>query len=356
MFLPMLCFCNPRKNEVIAPAGRIDEYQEDAYCRLAPSAGPGVSCGWDAFVTADFIYWTARYDGLSYTASAFRSEYLDLNPKRGGVFHSNFGFDPGFKAGLGFLFDHDGWDLNLQYTWLFTREYFDQKTHPEFETSTFRPTWFDLSATPNLLPDEPPLTSAKSRYRFHFQSFDWELGRSFFLSPFLSIRPSVGMKGSWQELDFTIRYRQVESVDTIGQWRILFDQNFWGFGPRLGFQSSWYLSKHWSLSANFAAASLWSQFRVKRNDKQANIADPDTPSIRLMKTKNQFHIVKPVIEMLVGIRYETWFKSLRYHYSFEAGFEQQYWFQQNQLFSTFEESDHGDLQLMGLTLKLRFDF
>ena len=49
-----------------APAGKINDYQEGRFKEITPHAGPRVQDGVDVFITADFIYWAPRTDGLGY--------------------------------------------------------------------------------------------------------------------------------------------------------------------------------------------------------------------------------------------------------------------------------------------------
>lgn len=86
---------------------------------ITPNAGPCVINGADLFITAEFLYWTIRQDHLAFAFST--PEIIDplvIPEGKGSVFHPDWEFNPGFKVGLGILFDHDGWDLYANYTWI----------------------------------------------------------------------------------------------------------------------------------------------------------------------------------------------------------------------------------------------
>jgi hypothetical protein len=89
-------------------------FEECKYLEITPDAGPRVACGIDLFVTADFIYWTTRMDGLGYAATNVQIGNAD----KGTVSHPDAGWDAGFKVGLGYNLPHDGWDIFAEYTWL----------------------------------------------------------------------------------------------------------------------------------------------------------------------------------------------------------------------------------------------
>ena len=86
--------------------------------------------------------------------------------------------------------------------------------------------------------------------------------------------------------------------------------------------------------------------------------------------KNDFHTIKPVLELYMGLRWEDWMCCDCYHYSIELGWEEQWWANENQFFSVeplvivnngpnrsrLTESRLGDLIMQGLTVKVRFDF
>jgi len=92
---------------------------------ITPPVAPVVSNGADVFVTGDFIYWNSYQEGLGYAISGQNigdttkgGVAKNNNIARGTVAEADSDFQPGFKVGLGLMFEHDGWDLFAQYTWL----------------------------------------------------------------------------------------------------------------------------------------------------------------------------------------------------------------------------------------------
>ncbi|HSX12675.1 MAG TPA: Lpg1974 family pore-forming outer membrane protein, partial [Rhabdochlamydiaceae bacterium] len=69
--------------------------------------------GANIFVTADFIYWTAREDNLDFAIT----KDIDIDPAKGRFVGPETRWRPGFKVGVGHDFCYDGWDIFAEYTW-----------------------------------------------------------------------------------------------------------------------------------------------------------------------------------------------------------------------------------------------
>ena len=71
--------------------------------------------------------------------------------------------------------------------------------------------------------------------------------------------------------------------------------------------------------------------------------------------------MRPVVEMALGLRYETLFSNDNYQFFVQAGWEQQIWLDQNQFIrSVFEHnssfSTSGELTMQGLDVKVGLAF
>ena len=331
-----------------------------------PAAGPRVACGVDLALSADFIYWTARQDGLGYAATNWANAddlLLDAAAiSKGSVKHPDFDFSPGFKIDLALMLDHDGWDVFAEYTWLFTGDKDDKTSQADFATSRMGATWFTRDAivvgSDDSLtqPDSPMLTSATTNWDLHFQEIDLNLGRNFFVSQYLSMRPHFGFKGTWQSQRYTNTYVTEDGTGVVTSSSIDQEMDYWGFGIRTGFNTSWYFTKSWSIYGNVALSALWSQFDVCRRDKVDADVSNDDAAVTMLNTENDFHTIVPVLELGIGLRWEMWSCDDAYHFQVQAGWEEQVWMNMNQFYGIYEEGSHGNLNLQGFTLKFRFGF
>lgn len=327
------------------PAGIIHEGGQ--YREITPSAGPRVSDGVDLFITADFIYWKARQDGLGYVANGYSS--TTANASSGSVQQVGFEFDPGFKVGLGLNLCHDGWDVYAQYTWLHSNPGKSSKSDPT--GTTLFPMWNIANEYPT---HDDGIINATGNWDLQFNVIDLELGRNYFISQYLTLRPHFGFKGTWQDNDYSVVYITVDgpNIDTN---KMNNDQDYWGFGIRTGLQTAWHFNTNWSIFGDFAISALWGKFDTTRKDVTSNDSNPATIQT-VFNVENNFYTLKEVLELALGLRWETWFSDDDYHFMIQAGWEEQIWLSNNQLISFYEESAHGDLTLHGLTIKARFDF
>ncbi|GAB4186329.1 MAG: hypothetical protein Tsb0015_04030 [Simkaniaceae bacterium] len=318
---------------------------------ITPKAGPFVNCGKGFFATADFIYWHVSEDNLEFAILADATG----GGQKGKVFAPDFHFEPGFKVGLGYMTSCDGWDVYARYTWLRTHD-----THRSVIAKG------DLSIEDILW-----VTNANFGERFRLiinkESFNWrhdfnvidlELGRNFYVSPCLKLRPMTGFKGTWQKqhakaIAEETNEETLQNFISIGNHK----NDFWGFGIRIGLDITWQFLKHWSIYGGSAFSALWGEFDTQAKNVQKDALTGAVTSI-FINNEYVFHTIRPVFEWNIALRYENGLYCDRYHFTIQAGWEEQVWMEQNQ-FSNFTFNNilnRGDLILHGLTVKVRFDF
>lgn len=320
---------------------------------LTPCAGPRVKNGMDLHLSADFIYWTARIDTLTYAKTGYSSTPTSGTPHKGEVQSVDWSWDPGFKVGLGWFFCHGCWDMNVQYTWLYTNVG-DTK-----HSSHLLPTYNLLPDS--ITPDQISYTKAHAHNDLHFQAGDLELGRNFYVSRTLKLRPFIGMKGTWQKQDYNVFYDAVPAA-VLGQtfgFKARFDSSMWGLGMRGGLNSSWQFSKFVSLYGNLAFSGMWLHYNLDRKDTyetvdtNSQVPPTETTTYNIQDT---LRTIKPVLEFGIGLRLETYFGCNRYHILLQGGWESQVWINETLHITRDGHYDRFDLNMHGLTTKLRFDF
>jgi len=334
---------------------------------ITPNAGPRVTNGVDVFLTADFIYWTSRQEGLAFARSGL-ADYSEAqamgNTPQGKTYYPKSKFSPGFKVGVGLNLGHDGWDTYLNYTWFHNSTKCGHVVNSSSYTAPI-PLW-EVATVGSATAKENFLVlstfvnvgNAQANWKLYFNNFDWELGRNFYVSQYLTLRPYAGLKGSWMQQHYYVTYSDYLASDVsseIDVAKMRQEQKFWGVGIRTGLDTSWYFCKNWSMFANTALSSMWSRFKTTRED--VTLAPKATKEHVIINTMSDFHTVKPVLELQLGARYDYWFCDDDYHFGIEAAWEQQVWFNQGQ-FIKYLDSDTPDanLVLQGLTIDFRFDF
>ena len=331
-------------------------YQRGSYREITPNAGPRVSHGADVYITADFIYLKAAQDGIDYANTGSADTLAAFtNAAKGKQGTVGTHWEPGFKAGLGLNFNHDGWDIRAQYTWLNAHDKDTTKAHTSDPQGVFV---HSLAYANNALKG----SRANAQWHLNFNVIDLELGRNFYLSQFLTMRPFIGLKGTWQRQDIHVKLigtglAFADKTAVTGPYRSHHQADAWGIGVRGGFNLSWYMTKSWSLYGNFAWASMWADTNKSTQVEtfEDTATSPATKTTVYNNSNPSYYSVKYVGECELGLRWETWFSDDNYHFAIHAGWEQHVWLNWSQVFGKHSNPSH-DLNFHGLSLRFRFDF
>ncbi len=220
--------------------------------------------------------------------------------------------------------------------------------------------------------------AAAAHWRLRLNLLDGELGREFFVSRHLTLRPFMGVRGAWikQKLDANyegttssyIPYALLYSDTTAAQGGGLvlqqptgsfcgtvcsgntFNNDFEGVGPRFGFNSEWMIGGGVSLYADAAISLLWGKFNVKAESNLQLCGDgflniqPESGSSAPIENnticvnecfkfehKNDFHSTKAVNDLGLGVQWQGTFAQDRVGLLIKLGWEQHIFFDQNQI-------------------------
>ncbi|MGC4006011.1 MAG: Lpg1974 family pore-forming outer membrane protein [Pirellulales bacterium] len=190
-----------------------------------------------------------------------------------------------------------------------------------------------------------------------YDIFDLDLGKRFYPSPSLMIRPIVGLRGGRIDQSFETTL-QATYAGTIGQIERTaverMTNDFWGIGPKFGVETAVNLARgdeyEVNLTANFYAAYLIGRWTV---DDVTGIVDVENG----VRTVSEKTIAVPdrdfgatTFQTVIGVnwRYGGW--------SVAAGYELNDWLNQCQIFDDATGPHNNDLILQGLTLTAAFAF
>ncbi|MEX0961802.1 MAG: Lpg1974 family pore-forming outer membrane protein [Simkaniaceae bacterium] len=326
-------------------------------------AGPQVVCGWNLYITGDFLYWTAKEDGIAYatTGSAPQNATVSV-PEEGSIRHPNESWDPGFKVGMGYNFPFDGWDIYAQYTNFNTHNSRSYSSNPQNPNNQLANIWgiggSGIGNSTNLPPNQA-INSASSKWNLDFDLIDLEIARNYYVGRCLAIRPHFGLRGSWQDQYYDVIYLTppIGGPGVLNQWTMTQKMDYWGIGLRSGLDSSWKLFRYFSFFVNGAVSVLLSHFEVHRTDNQIAFDANDLPvsNLDLLRTRNSYYSLKGVFDFFIGLRFEKWTENERFYFKLDAGWEEQLWISQSNFFR-LEENAHGDLGLHGLVIKMQMTF
>lgn len=316
------------------------------YAENDPLRGlPNVSnrAGSGPVFSADFLYWYPSEEVSDIWASVIN---VGLDTSSWGAPGFNFKWDYGFRVGVGYDFVHDEWDSALYWTW-FRMD--TNRTIPSAPNTTISPEFDAAFLTGNSA------QSLKGNWSLLFNMFDWELGRSYWVSESLSLRPFVGVKGASIRQSIHAHYFNltIQNVLTNQSGKEHLKNHFWGVGPSAGIYTKWSLrswkSNFFHFFGDFSTATMWGNWTC--SDMYKNTAS-QTYSI---VTKNS-SLGALMFRGFAGIGWDTDFRSCKSHFSAKLGFETQIWFNQLRISTLQVQRLHGDLTLQGLTFNCRWDY
>lgn len=353
-----------------------------------PSYGPVVKGGVDASVDVSYIYWRVSEDDLNIGSSGYnltdQTSYNKLEPQgeQEGIFDR---CSSGFKVGLGMDFSHDGWSLDVIYTWLHSN-YNPLKEclkNPKITCErgfgtyyTIIPASFDTVAS-DLQLQQPTLFNNIASFNtalwtLRFNVIDVMLSKSFYLSPKFVLTPSVGLKTSWQNQSFLVRYLIEGRGENLGgassiynpteeYYRIYNKQFYYGLGTRVGMDTSWWVSDSLSVFGQIYGTTLAGMFKDRREDVTQVTAQDTGASIIENNTKINLrgvdHFINTVLETQIGLRWDYFLCDEAYRLRLQFGYENQLWFNQNHFLTPYLQGATGaDLGFMGFTATVNFDF
>ncbi len=291
------------------------------------------------YIFTDVLFWRAEEGATTW------ADTVHVEPK---TFYNqsdlSFGWNFGFRGGVGYNLDYDQWDTKIVYTW-FRTEANDAFTLSPSDvaviSSEFLGAFLELPRT--------IFGSASISWSILFNMFDWELGRDFLVSRALSLRPFIGVKGGW--IHQTIHTRWANPLSLRAQENL--KNNFWGVGPCGGLNTDWRLggnqTRFFSLFGDVSGAYMWGKWNC------SDVYSDNFPGNVIVITPSTF-LGSLTFRCFAGIGWSTLFNQNRSRFAARIGYEMQFWFDQLKI-ATFDNLRlHHDLTLQGGTCDIRFDF
>ncbi len=297
----------------------------------------------------DFLYLKAEEDNLEYALQSAAPIADLVTLTQGKVHRISTDYEPGFRAGLGFLIPHDEWDLYFIWTCYRTHENASVSALPG---EIIYPTMLNIFQNPQA-------TSASSSWHLNFNTGDIEVGRSFFAGRFFTLRPFASARGAWIHQGINANYGNVLYNSTAASFTSVKAHNtssMRAFGLRLGVDVDWELGDGWNIFFNGSGSLLWSEFNINQKETL-----PD--GTRINQIGNHLHAVTPVMEIAGGLSWGRYLFQHRYFLKIHAGWEEQIWFAQNRFSRMMDDVNpgslvfnSGDLSLSGLNVGATLGF
>jgi hypothetical protein len=191
-----------------------------------------------------------------------------------------------------------------------------------------------------------------------------DLGRAFFVSKSLSLRPSLGVEATWFSFKGNAQFSNgklegfsFEKNDNVNGtlWgglglaalKKVSETKSVGVGPRVALDTKYYLCNGFSVYSNGSGALLFSYF--KQNSRTTYSLKQKNQKIVI----NNFHCVIPTAKIDLGLRYDSNMFCDTQRVAIALGYESVYYFD-SYGYSTVK--GFGGVAMYGVNLKLRWDF
>ncbi len=300
-------------------------------------------CNGDFDITVAAFYWSAHQDGMEYAIENGVTQPADqvvATPNVNTVFnqlagaeykHPSSKWDWGFKLGLGYCSPCDGWDVQLLWTWFRGRNHNSLDADPSDNTAIL-PLWSDFV---NSIGGPLFATSAEDHWKLKLNLIDLELGRDFWVSRYLAIRPFVGLRYAsirqHTEIDYNGGSWAGNATQQAFNGIVDLENNYRGAGLRAGLNSEWNFGCGWALWGDLAASIIYGRFRVD-HDEIIRLASLSPHSITsVLDTTESFRASRAILDMGLGVQWSTMFCSCKYGFTAMLGWESHIFFDQNQM-------------------------
>jgi hypothetical protein len=300
-------------------------------------------------IEGEFLWWRAHLDSLDYAATV-NVPILSPATEAFGYYHEpNFEYDPGVRISLGYDFGRSNWDIFLRWSYHYTDPTGSVSVNPA--TGSLAPIRDYIIPSGNIAITFADAAHVKWQNRINV--IDFEMGYDYFYSKRYSIRPYMGIKAAWIDMEYRTNLTNVTAIapnPNIGDVLIKTASDYWGGGPGIGMNGYLHIGWGFSLYGTVSGALLYGQYDTSFH--QALTSDL-IPNITL-RLDNYFR-QRAMAQIILGCEW-AWCFSGNYLLALHIGWEGQYWWNQNQFRYVHDVELSGDLTFSGIDAGIRFDF
>lgn len=312
----------------------------------------GAPCPISYEVYTEFLYMKPIEDGLQYAVFNNTEGPIFTFPLENGQvvdFSNEDNFNPGFRIGLGYFFNHDNWNLDLNWTYLNIKADSEKTINDGFLLPIFLST--DLI--------EFQEKTASARWSGNFNRVDSCISKSYHISRYFISKPTVGLSACWICQDLHARYFPITTYefDAFTKVNVFFKNDFTGVGIKGGYEGDFLIGKNFFIYGKGAFSSFVGRFELSQHSLPRSAT-----GLFNYDLQNTFYRVKSNVELAMGI---TYYKMINKHLiSFRAGYEFQKWWNMNysRLFTRYNSTSptirvpNGDLTFNGFVFGINADF
>jgi hypothetical protein len=322
-------------------------------CCLARSC----KCAMGWAVEADFLYWRAENPGftLAYEQKSSLYNPATFLDNLGSIVRLDAKWDPGFRLGAGWNTDFDRWDVFADWTWFKDHA---TKSHTESDATTpvgFYPQY----PVENTVTASRCYKNVSGSWRLLHNAVDLELGRAFYITKALSLRPHWGLRGAWLNQKFKSIF-SLPLQATYSEYDFHGKNNYWGIGPRLGIHGQWHIAESsWSILGKASTSLLLGKTKAKMSTQYLSGDDLITER----ESNDNFSQLVPNLQIFLGLDWGSCLDCEKYYLGINAGWETNiYWNQYNipatlrQYTAPLSGGSNQAVTMEGLTVNMHLDF
>lgn len=301
-------------------------------------------------VFADILVWTVKEAGADCWAEVIPLNDINLSND---IHQVNFGWDPGFRVGLGYKMKQDKWITKLYYTWFASQGRDKISSEINSVHSAFLGNFYvDNQAGLGL--SGPAYEKAKIDWTLHFNMFDFDFGRNIWKNKPLSLYLFCGLKGGWINQFIHTKWINpfVPSYQYFNIGRENLKNNYLGIGPKFGVNSKFKPFKNqrsFYVFGDFSTALMWGHWSFF--DKYQNDIDQE-----VLVDLHDINSGSTMFQTFLGFGWDKNFNQNRNYFSAKLGYEMQFWLDQLQFYSFTGGRLVNMLTMQGGTFELNFDF
>ena len=355
------------------------------------------TCNGDWVITLAGFYWNSHQDGMEYAIENNVANpgpnpddttgvpaILALNRLTDAKYKNpDFDWDWGFKAGIGYNTTCDGWDFGVVWTWYRGKAFDHVEAEPD-DNRVLLPLW---SAYAPLQGHVLYATDIENHWKINMNLIDIELGREYWTSKYLTLRPFVGVRVAYLNQDYCIEHKGGSwsaNTSIVGPgitqlaWNneVQLENDFKGAGLRAGLDTLWNLGCGWGIYGNFALSIIYGHFHFEVDETNRRATDPHEKA-KIADACNGFRASRGATDLALGVQWHGMFCQCQYGFTAMLGWEHHLFFDQNQLWRVVRIGDtfittptttvnnlgenvfherRGDLDFQGWTLTIKFEF
>ena len=318
--------------------------------------------GW--YTKETYLLWHPHEDDVDWadrvTTNVGSDIDLSVDLKR-----PDFDWYSGVRLAVGrYLPNHDHWDLSL------TGTYFYANSHSRASSNlgdgqTVQPLWEPTTLI---------TTGGNGNWRLNFFTFDLGLGRNLWMSSKISTHPFIDLRSVLVYESDSAKYSLNGVATQQNHIKFKGHNDYWGIGPRIGSDFTFYLSKFWTILGSLSGSILMGGSKVHQH-VNSNITQPNPQVPTRTVTQNTTvshheYAIRGNLEGSIGMGWEKWVNRNRVRIAPSVVLEAAQWYDMNQWIAlnapsglsssgpTYFETNrrHGDLTFWGFNFNIQVDF